>query len=101
MRAPAVVVQALIGVTFPKRLIRPIPAVTFLIAHLLHTNALSAAAFKPGWALTVGRIHAANLIAHVPAVILMVALQAPMDASTIAAFKLVRRTGDTRAVSFI
>lgn len=40
-------------------------------------------------------IHAANLIAHVPAVILMVALQAPMDASTIAAFKLVRRTGDT------
>lgn len=38
-------------------------------------------------------IHTANLIAHVPAVILMVALQAPMDASTIAAFKLVRRTG--------
>ena len=41
--------------TFPQRLVRPIPAIAVLVAHLLHEDALPAAALEPGRAVTVGR----------------------------------------------
>lgn len=101
MRAAAIVVQALIGTAFPKRLIGPIPAITPLVAHLLHANTFPTAALKPGWALAMRGINTTSFIAHVPAVILMVALAAAMDAGAITAFKLIRTTGGSSTVSFI
>lgn len=102
---------------FPEGLIRPIPAISLLVAHVLHTDTLPTAALKSGRTLTVGccdgqmdvryflhtdqrwrqkkwtecrTVDATDFVTHVPAVVLVVTLPAAVDACAIAAFKFVR-----------
>lgn len=101
MGAASIVVEAFIRATFPERLVRPIPAITTLVTHLLHADTLSTAALKPCGALATGGIDTARFITHVPAVVLMVALAAAVDAGAIAAFKFIWTAGGTSAVSLV
>lgn len=103
--------------TFPEGLIRPIPAISPLVAHILHADALPTAALKSGRTLTVGccdgqmdvryflhadqrwrqkertesrTVDATDFVTHVAAVVLVVTLATAVDACAIAAFKFVR-----------
>lgn len=102
---------------FPQGLVRPIPAISLLVANILHADTLPTGASKSGWALTVGccegqidlryflhtdkrwtqkewtesrTINATNFVTHVPAVIMVVTLETAMDACAIATCKFVR-----------
>lgn len=102
---------------FPQGLIRPIPAISLLVANIFHADTLPTGALKSGRALTVGyckgkidvryflhtdqrwtqkewtesrTINATNFITHIPAVVLVVTLAAAVDAGAIAACKFVR-----------
>lgn len=101
VRAAPVVVETLVGAALPERLVRPIPAVPPVVTNSLHAHALPAATLEPFRTLAVARVDTADFIAHVSAVVMMVALVAAVDARTVAAFKLIRTTGGMSTAGFI
>lgn len=74
MGAAAISDQTLVLVTLIGGLIRPIPAVSLFVAHIVHADTLPAATLVLGRAFTYNFYITADLITVVPAVIFFITL---------------------------